>query len=319
MKRNYVIAAVVAAVLVVAALVVILVPFGGGSNEEARKKADTLFVAMRDQGGTATFQAVEPDGDGLIIKNLTLVPPAKSTQGKKRTITVEELRIRELDWKNTKQPDFADIEFKGVRIPEIKDDPEFQQFSKVTGLNELVVAGRIKYRLDEAKQEVVVEPIRLTVDAMGTYTFSVALEGVNIAQLKAITPGTKMNPGQLMGMAGQIKLRSLTLIIKDSGGVEKALKMAGEREKKSAEDIRKEQIAKIDAVAASPMAQSKLISEALTAAKKFLSSPGTLTISAKPSAPVALFPVVMGAMAGGTNPQVIDNIKTQLGVTITAE
>lgn len=319
MKRNFVIGAAVAAVVVVAALIVVLVPFGGPSNEEARKKADTLFIAMRDQGGTATYKAVEPDGDGLIIKDLVITPPAKATQGKKRTITIAELRIRDMDWKNTKQPDFADIEFKGVRIPEMKDDPQFQEFSKITGLTELVVAGRIKYRLDKAKQQVMVEPFNVTVDSMGTYTFNVALEGVNVEQLQGATKGGKVQPAQMMGLVSAIRLRSLTLVIKDSGGLEKMFKFQASKESKSAADVRKETLAKIDAASASPIAQSKLGAEAIAAVKKFISSPGTLTISAKPSAPVALFPVVMGVMAGGPKPAMLDQIKTQLGLTITAE
>jgi hypothetical protein len=319
MKRNIVIGAAVAAVLVVAALIVILVPFGGPSDQEARKKADTLFVAMRDQGGTATYQAVEPDGDGLVIKGLTLTPPAKATKGIKRKITVEQLHIRDLDWKNTKEPEFADIEFKGLRVPDLKSDPQFQEFSKVTGLDELVVSGRVKYRVDKAKQQVVVEPFRVTVDKMGTYTFTVGLEGINVDQLKSATQGGKVKPAQMMGMASAIRLRSLTLTIKDDGGMEKMFKFGAHKEKKTPEAVRKEALAKIDAAASSPMAQSKLASEAIAAMKKFVTSPGTLTISAKPSAPVALFPVVMQVMSGGPKPQVLDKIKEQLGLTITAE
>ncbi len=321
MKRNIVIGAAVAAVIVVAALVVFLVPFGGSgpSNEEARKKADTLFVAMREQGGTATFDAAQPDGDGLIIKGLKITPPEKATQGKKRTITVDELHIREMDWKNTQKPQFADIEIKGARIAGIKVDPKFQEFSKVTGLNELVLGGRVKYRLDAEKKQVVVEPFRVTIDAMGAYTFNVSLEGVDVAQLQNATQGGKLQPNQMMGMMSQVKLRSLTLTIKDDGGLEKFWKFQGAEMKKSADDLRKETLAKIDAAAASPLAQSKLVSEALTAAKKFITNPGTLTISAKPSEPVPLFPVVMGAMAGGAKPAMLDQIKEKLNLTITAE
>lgn len=322
MKRNIVIGAVAAAVIVIAALIVILVPFGGPSgpsNVEARKKADTLFVAMRDQGGKATFKTVEPDGDGLVIKGLTITPPEKATKGKKRTVTIDELRIREMDWKNTKQPDFADIEFKGLRVPELKDDPQFQEFSKTTGLQELVVSGRIKYRIDKGKQQLVVEPVSLQVDGMGAYTFMLTLEGINVDQLQNATKGAKPNPGQMMALMSALRLRSLSIKIDDKGGVEKMLKMAGAKENKSAEDVRKEQLAKIEALSASPMAKSKLAAEALAAAKKFLSSPGTLTIEAKPPSPVALFPVVMGVMTGGAKPEVLDQIKTQLGLTITAE
>lgn len=321
MKRNIVIGAAVAAVVVAAALIVFLVPFGGSgpSNEEARKKADTLFVAMRDQGGSATFNAVEPDGDGLIIKGLTLSPPAKATDGKKRTITVDELRIRDMDWKDTKKPQFADIEFKGARVSGIKDDPKFQEFSKITGLGELVLGGRIKYRLDKEKQQVVVEPFRVTVEAMGAYTFDLALDGVDVDQLQTATQGGKVQPNQMMSLMSQVKLRSLTVTIKDEGGLEKLFKFQGAQMKKSGEDVRKEALTKIDAAAASPIAKSKLVAEALAAAKKFISSPGTLTVSAKPSAPVALFPVVMGAMTGAAKPEMLDQIKSQLNLTITAE
>jgi hypothetical protein len=317
MKRNIVIGAVVAAVIVVAALVVIFVPFGGPGNQEARKKADTLFVDLRNQGGTATFKAVHADGDTLVIKGLTLTPPAKATRGKKRTINVDEVRIRDLDWKNTKQPQFADITFKGARVPALKSDPKFQEFAKVTGLTNLVFGGHLKYRLDKDKQRVVVDPLQVTIDQMGEYTFNVTLEGINTDALKSATKNGKVQPAQMMGLMGSIRLGSLTLTIKDMGGTERLLKFAAAQQKKSVDEVRKETLAKIDAAGA--MAKGKLAAEALTAAKKFLTHPGTLTISAKPPAPVALFPVVMGVMTAGNKPEVLDQLKTQLGLTITAE
>ncbi len=128
-----------------------------------------------------------------------------------------------------------------------------------------------------------------------------------------------MQPAQLMGLAGQVQLRSLSIKIKNDGGFERMLKAAAAKQKKSADDLKKQALAQIDGLAASPMGKSKLVTEALTAAKKFINNPGTITLEAKPSAPVAVFPVVMGAMAGGPKPENIDRIKTQLGVTITAE
>jgi hypothetical protein len=320
MKRNIVIGAVAAAVIVAAALIVIFVPFGGGpSDQEARQRADMLFAEMRAQGGTATYKAVEPDGNGLVIKGLTMTPPTKATSGKKRTITVDELRIRDMDWKNSKQPTFADIEFSGARIAGIKSDPQFQQFAAMTGLDDLVLSGHIKYRVDKDKNELVVEPFHLAIDKMGAYTLTLSLDGLNVKQIEDASKGGKMNPGALMGLAGAVRLRSLSLKIKDDGGFERMLKAAAAKQNKSPDDLKKQALAQIDGLAASPMGKSKLVSEALAAAKKFITNPGTITLEAKPPAPVAVFPVVMGAMSGGPKPENLDQIKSQLGVTITAE
>ena len=64
--------------------------------------------------------------------------------------TVGEVRITRFDWDNPKQPAFADIEYKKVRIPSLAENPGFKEFASVTGQSELVINAKASYTYDKA-------------------------------------------------------------------------------------------------------------------------------------------------------------------------
>ena len=300
----------IVAVVAVAAGIYFGVMRGGGTGDAAaaRERADKVFAAIKEKGGEVTYKSAEAPSGGLVLKDVTIA--SKDSSGKMQSATVGEIRISRFDWDNPKQPAFADLEYKKVRIPSLAENPGFKEFAGVTGQSELVINAKASYTYDKATKTIELKTADAEFEGIGTISVTAKIEGVDIAQFESMS---QPDPAKLMGMMGTVRVHGLRIAFKDSGGTAKMIKFGAHKEKKSEADMKAEMIAKLGQAKAAPF---KIAKEAAAAAESFIKSPGTIAIEAKPAAPFAVMQI-MGLM-GKPDPAAIDKLTADLGLTVKA-
>lgn len=298
------------AVVAVAAGVYFGVLRGGGSGDAAaaKERADKVFASLKEKGGDFTYKSAEAPSGGLVLKDVTI--NSKDATGKMQSATIGEMRINRFDWENPKQPAFADVEYKKVRIPQIAENPGFKEFAGVTGQSDLVINAKASYIYDKATKTVELKTGDAEVEGIGTISITAKVEGVDIAQLEGMS---QPDPTKLMGMVATLKLHGLRIAFKDAGGTAKLIKFGAQKEKKSEADMKAQMIAQLGQVKAAPF---KIAREAAAAAESFLNKPGTIAIEAKPAAAFA-FAQLMSLM-GKPDPATIDKLTADLGLKVSA-
>lgn len=298
------------AVVAVAAGVYFGVLRGGGNGDAAaaKERADKVFASLKEKGGEVTYKSAEAPSGGLVLKDVTIA--GKDASGKPQSATVGEIRISRFDWDNPKQPAFADLEYKKIRIPQLAENPGFKEFAGVTGHSDLVINAKASYTYDKATKTIELKTGDAELEGIGTISITAKIEGVDIAQFEGMT---QPDPAKLMGMVAAMRLHGLRIAFKDSGGAAKLIKFGAHKEKKSEADMKAQMIAQLAQVKSAPF---RIAREAGAAAESFLKSPGTIAIDAKPSAPFA-FAQLMGLM-GKPDPAAIDKLTADLGLTVKA-
>lgn len=300
----------IVAVVAVAAGIYFGVMRGGGTGDAAaaKERADKVFAAIKEKGGEVTYKSAEAPSGGLVLKDVTIA--SKDSSGKMQSATVGEIRISRFDWDNPKQPAFADLEYKKVRIPSLAENPGFKEFAGVTGQSELVINAKASYTYDKATKTIELKTGDAEFEGIGTFSVTAKIEGVDIAQFESMS---QPDPAKLMGMMGTVRVHGLRIAFKDGGGTAKMIKFGAHKEKKSEADMKAEMIAKLGQAKAAPF---KIAKEAAAAAESFIKSPGTIAIEAKPAAPFAVMQI-MGLM-GKPDPAAIDKLTADLGLTVKA-
>ncbi len=300
----------IVAVVAVAAGIYFGVMRGGGTGDAAaaKERADKVFAAIKEKGGEVTYKSAEASSGGLVLKDVTIA--SKDSSGKMQSATVGEIRISRFDWDNPKQPAFADLEYKKVRIPSLAENPGFKEFAGVTGQSELVINAKASYTYDKATKTIELKTGDAEFEGIGTISVTAKIEGVDLAQFESMS---QPDPAKLMGMMGTLRVHGLRIAFKDGGGTAKMIKFGAHKEKKSEADMKAEMIAKLGQAKAAPF---KIAKEAAAAAESFIKSPGTIAIEAKPAAPFAVMQI-MGLM-GKPDPAAIDKLTADLGLTVKA-
>ncbi|MGH7006376.1 MAG: hypothetical protein ACREIP_20715, partial [Alphaproteobacteria bacterium] len=303
----------IVAVVAVAAGVYFGVLNKGGSGDDpkvAQERADKILASFKEKGGEVTYKTAEAPGKGLVLKDVVVT--RKDASGKPVTVNVGEVRINEYDWSNPKQPAFANAEYKAMRIPSIKESPQFKEFSSVTGLADVVINAKATYKYDQASKTVELSTGDFEVESMGTLSITAKFDGVDMAQLEALQ-GTP-DPTKLMGLLAAARIHGLRIAFKDSGASAKVLKFGASKEKKSEDELRQQALAQIAAAKGAPF---KIAREAGAAAETFIKTPGTFVIEAKPKAPFALAQLM--TLMGKADPAAIDRLTDDLGLTVSAK
>lgn len=298
------------AVVAVAAGVYFGVLRGGGTGDAAaaKERADKVFASIKEKGGEVTYKSAEAPSGGLVLKDVTIA--GKDAAGKPQSATIGEIRISRFDWDNPKQPAFADLEYKKVRIPQLAENPAFKEFAGVTGQSDFVINAKASYTYDKATKTIELKTGDAEFEGIGTVSITAKIEGVDIAQLEGMS---QPDPAKLMGMMGTIRVHSLRIAFKDAGGAAKMIKFGAHKEKKSEADVKAQMLAQLGQAKAAPF---KIAKEAAAAAESFINKPGTIAIEAKPTAPFAVMQI-MGIM-GKPDPAAIDKLTTDLGLSVKA-
>lgn len=299
------------AVVAIGAVVYFGVLGKGGSNDAvAKERADKIVGSVKAKGGDATYTSATTNGDGVVLKDV--VANRKDPAGKTTNVTIGEVRVNKYDWGSPNQPAYADVEYKKLRFPGMKDDAQFKEFATVTGLSEVVANIKFNYTLDKATKVIDLKTGDVEVEGMGTLSITGKIDGVDIAQVESMQGAA--DPGKLMGMLGAMRIHGLRISFKDAGGTAKVIKFGAHKEKKTEEQVRQDALAQ---VAQGKNAPFRIAREATTAAESFIKSPGTFTIEAKPKTPFAVAKLM--TLMSKVDPAAIDGMTEEAGLTVKAQ
>lgn len=282
---------------------------GSGDAAAAKERAEKFISSVKDKGGEVTYKTADAPGRGLVLKDVAIVQ--KDASGKPVQITVDEMRITAFDWDNPKQPAFATLEYKGIRIPAVKDTEQFKEFASVTGLRDLVINAKAAYKYDKATKTIDLTAGDFEVEGMGTLSITAKFDGIDIAQLEGLRDGG--DPTKALGAIAAVRIHGLKIAFKDSGATAKVIKMDASKSKISEDEVRKKAL---DAVAQGKSAPFKIAKDAANAVETFIKSPGTITIEAKPATPFALAQTM--SLMGKPDPAAIDKLTADLGLSVSA-
>lgn len=283
---------------------------GSGDPQLVKQRADVLLTSLKDQGGDATYKSGEAPGGGLVLKDVEVT--RKDAAGKAQQLTIGEVRVTEYDWANPKQPAFANVTYKAIRIPSVKDSAEFKEFATVTGHNDLVINAKAAYKYDKGTKTIDLTTGDIEVEGMGTLSITAKVDGIDIAQFETLQQNP--DPSKLMGVFAAMRIHSFKIAFKDAGAFAKFVKMDAHKKKISEDAVKK---ALLDNVAQGKNAPFKIAKDAANAAESFIKSPGTITIEIKPAAPFAIAQLM--SLMGKPDPAAIDKLTTDLGLTVTAK
>jgi hypothetical protein len=313
MKLPLAIGGGVAAVAVVAAG--LYLGLSGAGGPDAGTRAELALASMKDSGAVYSYKAAENSGRGVVLRNVSVKSPPAAPSA--FAITIAELRVKDMDWANAKSPNFADVEYRGLRFEGSGGQPlPLQEMRDAIGVGDVVVNVRAAYVLDPAGRTLEIKSGDIELEGFGTLSIAAKLDGVDKEKLSGLN-SVQPDPARLMGAIASLRLVSLRLAFKDAGGTSRVLDAAARKQRlatgTAVRDMALQQIEQ-----QKKTAPFKIAREALNAAERFLKSPGTFEITANPRQPFAL----MSASAifmGGPNPAAIDKLADELGLKIAAK
>ena len=197
-------------------------------------------------------------------------------------------------------------------------DPKTKDAIEKLNLQQVEGDVSLKSSWDQAKGTSTLENFTLDLKDVGKLNIAMSISGLTLDLIKQLEEASKAAGAnkdaaglQFMGLMQQLTFDSAQIRFDDASITKRALDYAGQQQGVTGEQLAQS----LKAMAPLMMAQLNLpdlqnaVSAALTA---FLDNPKSLTISAKPAAPVA-FPIIMGAAMGAPN-----TLPQMLGATVTA-
>lgn len=197
-------------------------------------------------------------------------------------------------------------------------DPKTKDAIEKLNLQQVEGDVSLKSSWDQAKGTSTLENFTLDLKDVGKLNIAMSISGLTLDLIKQLEEASKAAGAnkdaaglQFMGLMQQLTFDSAQIRFDDASITKRALDYAGQQQGVTGEQLAQS----LKAMAPLMMAQLNLpdlqnaVSAALTA---FLDNPKSLTISAKPAAPVA-FPMIMGAAMGAPN-----TLPQMLGATVTA-
>lgn len=203
-------------------------------------------------------------------------------------------------------------------------DPATREAIDKLGLNRLDGAISLGGSWEAASGTVDIREYAVDLRDVGRLDMAINLSGYTFAFMKAMQDTAKAieaNPNKeeaqnaaglaMLGLAQQLTLNSAKIRFEDSGITRRGLDYAGSKQGVSGEQMG------LAVKAMTPMVIAQwnmptLQNSITTAVSAFIDRPGSFTISAKPSAPVAV-PMIAGTAMGAPN-----TLPELLGVTVTA-
>ena len=255
-----------------------------------------LEMAAQGQEPTPESFAMGTYGD-VHLKGLEV------TAEDEKNVKLEEFSITELDKKGMVLTSL-NVEVKGLEI-ETKsiDRREAEEILGQLGYDKLVFNAGFRFVWDAATKTLEVKNLSVGINDAGTLSISLSVEGADPEALEAGGNPTKVLP-ELLFKRAEIRYQDESL-------APRALKMAAQMQGMDPEELRAMLLAQIDGQKA--MAGTSPQSEqAVASVKAFITSPGSLTITAEPSAPVPLMKV---AGQASMSP---DTLAESLNILITA-
>lgn len=279
------------------------------ADAKVKERVDLLFADIRKQGSKVEYGEAEAGvgPEGLVVKKI------KITGSDGKTVAIEGIEIRAMDWANPKAARYADLTVAGVEVPLDQQSAGPGPSAKDLGYEKLNLDFHLAYKFDEAKKEFDIARLDIDIADFGDFSMTLRLGGITPQEVTALgQPSDPAKSGEAaMGMLGKLLLVKASIGFEDHSIVERAIKAYAKTKKISPEDALKEVLKQLaDSKASAPDDFSK---ELVDAAIKFLQNPGEIEIVAEPPQPVPLFATIMGGMAAP------GELKKALGLKVTVK
>lgn len=252
---------------------------------DLQKRVDALVKGLTSNGGKVKYGSAAAEGkDGVILKDVELT----SADGK--TMKAEAIIVRDYDWDNPDQPTSMDMSIKKLVVPASALEKEVTDL----GVTQLTINADIAYELDDDKKTFELSTLTLDIAELGEIQVKLKLAGIASGDLKGAL-GAKPGDDTGMKLLAQLALESASITFKDKSLTQRLIAADAKKKGMSEADAKKKMLEEL--AAQKKEAQDDATKEVIDLAVKFLNSPGTIELIAKPSAPANLMAVVMGLAA----------------------
>ncbi len=315
MKTPMIIGGGAVAVVVVAAGLYFGLSGSGSGPSNATARAEQAMASLKEAGGTYSYKSAESSGRGVVMKNVAIKAPATSPA--QFSMTIAEMRINDMDWTNAKSPDFADIDYRGVRFEGTGAEPaQLRDFKDATGVKDLVVNIRAAYAFNKSSRTLEIKTGDVELVNFGTLSFTAKLDGIDKDKISGLNTG-QPDPSQMMAAFASLRIVSLRIAFKDAGGTNRAFDAAAKKQGLASGEALREMALKsiADKKKSAPFKIAQQLSDAT---EKFVRKPGTIEIAANPRTPFAVMSL-SAVFMGGPNPAAIDKLTEELGLSVAAK
>lgn len=264
---------------------------------DLQKRVDALVKGLTANGGKLKYGAAEAEGkDGVVLKDVEMT----SADGK--TMKAEAIIVREYDWENPEHPTNVDISVKKLVVPAASLEKDVTDL----GVTQLTINADIAYEMDDDKKTFEISGVVLDIVELGEFQMKLKLAGIASGDLKSALTG---KPGEDAGtkLLAQLSVVSASITFKDKSLTQRLIAADAKKKGMSEADAKKKMLEEL--AAQKKEAQDDATKEVIDLAVKFLNTPGTIELIAKPSAPANVMAVFMGLMASPAQ------VKQMLGLT----
>lgn len=230
--------------------------------------------------------------DHVLIRGMDVDTPDNPT------VTIDQIAITDVTRQAGKLIGHNFNLVMSMPVADVEDDEAREVFSQL-GLTDLPIKMSYVQRLDPATRTLSIDPLTFSVAGVGGVT--AALQ-VGNAPVEAYLQGGDINPGSLI----TVTLDSFRLTYRDEGLVPELLDRAATEQGMAPADLIAGGMAQIRG-ALSAGGDPAVVGPIADALEAFLRSPGQLTLTLSPAAPVAISNIMAAGMtAPGSLPQALN-------------
>lgn len=284
---------------------------------------DGATMTARDLSMSGLFVAANPDD--MSLDNLAPVENIHSGPVVVRKDGKDIFSIEGMDLNSTVREDDSGIDSDWVvnamkiDLPETPD-PKARETIEKLGMQTIEGMIALKSSWEKEKGSIRMDALSMDLKNIGKLDVSLGISGFTIDLLKQINavskdmadPAKKDASGlQIMGLMQQLTFDSARIRFEDASITRRTLEFAGSQQGVSGDQLA-QSLKAMTPLMVGQLNLPDLQASITAAATAFLDDPKSLTVTAAPSAPVAL-PVIMGAAMGAPN-----SLPTVLGVKVSA-
>lgn len=278
------------------------------ASADLQKRAEMLLSGVKENGGKVTWGSLEAGAgpESVVIKQLQITSPDN------KTVTIEEINVRAMDWANAKEPRHADIGFRKLAVAASAMEKEQADGLKELEIDNLVINGEFAFKFDEADKSFDLAKVTLDLEQLGELRLRLKLTGITPADLKAATGDSDKpaQPGQnpAMGLLSRLNLAGAAIAFKDKGLLARVFKADAKKKNVSEAAAKAKFIDELNEERGK--AEDDVTKEVIDAVIKFVRNPNEIEFVMAPSAPANVMMAVMTVMGNRAT------FKQLLGLTI---
>lgn len=228
--------------------------------------------------GVVAFESADAIGaDGFSLQSVEVTPPDPNAP----TVFIDSVSVENLDTESVlggNPPTRMTLQLAGIDVS-VEDVPDLDGFSEL-GITRLLGDVALDYELDPATQVLSLNELSLDFEGLGAVQLAVDAGG--------ISPEAFLNP---QAAALSTTLNSLSLTYTDDSLVQRIMTAGAAEEGKSEDEFLTDRLSDIEASQAGAGEASSVLSP-LTAFLQDYQSPGPLSLTLSPAAPIPLLSIM---------------------------